>query len=342
MRFCFPGWFGPRHAGLGNELIPLAKAFIASRELGIPMLPTAWGLNDRGYRHYFGTSRFDWVRLYALSRALPRYTFREEDYLATGEADYGRAVRAFAKEKGLEKKGSYAFLTDGLWGAYYGIRHAKSFILRTLLNTRHTVRNLYEFQKRREGVGLLVAVHVRLTDFLVVTPETDYRGTWNTRLSLEWYMKVCRSIREALGDRARFLLMSDGTPDELREFLDEFQPLTTFDQSDTAVSDLLLLADADALVCSISSYSQWAAFLSGSPYIWYRPHLRPVGEYLTMWESIAVDPEKDGPPAVQYPRGVPVDDGGEVPTWLLDHLVVRAGMNRASTDLVRNGGVLTR
>ena len=28
-------WIGRRHQGLGNELIPWAKAFIASEELGI-------------------------------------------------------------------------------------------------------------------------------------------------------------------------------------------------------------------------------------------------------------------------------------------------------------------
>ncbi len=285
-RFCFPGWFGPRHAGLGNELIPLAKAFIASRELGIPMLPTAWGLNDRGYRHYFGTSRFDWVRLYALSRALPRYTFREEDYLATGEADYGRAVRVYAERMGLTQKRHFVLMTDGLWGAYQPIRKARSFVRGLLYNARLSVANLFQLQGRVGDAPLLIGVNIRLTDFAVPTPETDFRGLWNTRVPMPWYFAVCRALRGALGELSRFLLVTDGSPEELREFIDEFRPITTFDMARTDISNLIALSEADLLICSISSYSQWAAFLSNAPYIWYRPHLRPVGKYLTMWESI--------------------------------------------------------
>ena len=61
MKVCFPMWIGRRHQGLGNELIPWAKAFIAAEELQIKFLPPALGLNDRRYYEYFGTSRFDWV-----------------------------------------------------------------------------------------------------------------------------------------------------------------------------------------------------------------------------------------------------------------------------------------
>ena len=63
-----------RGAGLGNELIPWGKAYIASRVLGIPALHPAWGLNTRRYWEYFGTSRIDWpptvtARLSGRSRA---------------------------------------------------------------------------------------------------------------------------------------------------------------------------------------------------------------------------------------------------------------------------------
>ena len=290
MRFCFPGWFGPRHAGLGNELIPLAKAYLASRELGIRMLPTAWGLNDRGYGVYFGSSHYDWVLLALLSHTLPTYTFREADYMATGEKDYDKAIRVYAERMGLHRKKNYVLMTDGLWGEYYAIRKAKPFILKTLYGTRYTTENLYEFQKRSAGAGMLVGVNVRMTDFAIPTPETDFRGLWNTRIPLGWYSNVCRNLRNALGDAARFVLVTDGTPEELRDFIDEFDPVTTFDYENAVVSNMLILANADALVCSISSYSQWAAFLSNTPYFWYRPHLRPYQRHLTIWESFGSAP----------------------------------------------------
>jgi len=47
MKVCFPMWIGRRHQGLGNELIPWAKAFIASQELNIKFMPPALGLNDK-------------------------------------------------------------------------------------------------------------------------------------------------------------------------------------------------------------------------------------------------------------------------------------------------------
>lgn len=341
MRFCFPGWFGPRGAGLGNELIPLAKAFIASQELGIRLLPTAWGLNSRGYRRYFGTSRFDWVRLYALSRVLPAYRFREEDYAATGEIDFDRAVRVYADRVGLAGKQNYVFLTDGLWGEYYPLRKARAFILQTLYATRYTVKNMYEFRKRLAGSSnLTVAVHIRLTDFIKNTPTTDYRGLWNTRIPLDWYFRVCRSLRDLLGGRVTFCLVSDGTAEELADFITEFKPVTTFDQKHSAISDLLNMTTTDALVCSISSYSQWAAFLSGVPYFWYRPQLRLVDGYLAIWSSLGERPVAAAADGDVYPRGTPVGDDGAVPGWLGEYFRMRRSLNRSSLDLVQSGGIM--
>jgi hypothetical protein len=340
MRFCFPGWFGPRGAGLGNELIPLAKAFIASQELGIPFLPTAWGLNQRGYRRYFGTSRFDWVRLYALSRLLPAYTFREEDYRATGEIDYDRAVRVYAERMGLAGKRHYVFMTDGLWGELYPIRKSKPFVLQTLYATRYTVPNMYEFRKQLAGGrNVTVSVNIRLTDFKIPTPTTDYRGLWNTRIPLEWYTRVCRSLRDLLGGAVTFCLVTDGTPEELADFISEFKPVTTFHQKHREISDLLNMTTTDALVCSISSYSQWAAFLSDAPYFWYRPHLRPVDGRLTIWEYLGERPEADAPGAKVFPRGIPVDDDGAIPGSLSEHFRMRRSLNQLSLDLVQSGGV---
>jgi hypothetical protein len=337
MRFCFPGWFGPRHAGLGNELIPLAKAFIASTELDIKLLPTAWGLNDRGYRIYFDTSRFDWLRLYGLSKALPAFTFRESDYLATGEKDYDKAIRVYAERMGLYSRKNYVLMTDGLWGEFYALRKAKPFIWRTLHGTRYTTRNLYDFQKRIDGAALLVAVNIRMADFAISKPETDFRGLWNTRIPLEWYSNICRNLRQTLGEAISFVLITDGTEDELRDFILEFQPITTFDFQNAVVSNLLILASADALICSISSYSQWAAFLSNSPYFWYQPHLQTCNEYLTIWNEFGEPPRLKE--AMVHPRGIPVGDSGDVPPWLVEYLETRIDMGRTSLDLVRGGGV---
>src|SRR5206468_871906 len=137
-----------------------------------------------------------------------------------------------------------------------------------------TVRNIYDFQKKLDQNRLLIAVHIRMTDFVMPTRETDFRGLWNTRIPLDWYTRVCRSLKDQLGEAVTFFLVSDGTPEELAAFIAEFKPMNTFDQQQNVVSDLLLMASADMLICSISSFSQWAAFLSNAPYAWYLPHLQ--------------------------------------------------------------------
>src|SRR6185295_17080649 len=104
MRVPFPMWIGRRHQGLGNELIPWAKAFIASEELGIKFLPPALGLHDRRYYEYFGTSRFDCIYHAILKQILPCYGFTEDEYNATGEKDFARAIRVYADQKGLTNK----------------------------------------------------------------------------------------------------------------------------------------------------------------------------------------------------------------------------------------------
>lgn len=339
LRVCCSGWHGRRSSGLGNELFLMAKAFIAARELNLTMLPTAWALNVRGYRRFFGSTPLDFLRPYALRALLPTYRFSEAAFVATGERDYGKAVVAYAHRHRLWNKRAFLLLTDGLWGEFYAIRSAAPYVLRTLYATHHTLENLYHYEKLTADRPLVVAVNIRLGDFAVPTADTDFRGLWNTRIPLEWYIRVCRSLREALGDKVTFYLVTDGPETELRVFLGEFSPITHFDRTNADISNLLVMAQADALVCSISSYSEWAAFLSKAPYVWYRPHLRRVGEYETIWGSLGEDPELLTPDDGRHPRGIAVGDDGRLPAWLPAYLRQRRSMNAIASDLVKGGGV---
>ncbi|HEV7814426.1 MAG TPA: hypothetical protein VGP06_04910, partial [Janthinobacterium sp.] len=92
MRICIPEISGRRGAGLGNELFPWAKAFLASQALGSRMAHPAWGLNPRNYRRDFGTARLDWLQHALLRQALPAVRFDEAAYLSTGKEDYQDAV----------------------------------------------------------------------------------------------------------------------------------------------------------------------------------------------------------------------------------------------------------
>jgi len=332
-------WIGRRHQGLGNELVPWAKAFIASQELQIKFLPPALGLNDRKYYEYFGTSRFDWIYYSFLKKVLPCYVFTEAEYVATGEKDFARAIRVYADKYDLWNKRSYALLTEGLWGNWYSVRKAKHFVLSELYRSRHLAGNLYQLDRQIADKRLVVGIHIRMGDFLPVANPTDYQGLWNTRVPLAWYLNVCRQLKAALGETVSFLLLTDGTEAELRDFVNEFQPITNFGQTHAVISDLLSLASADALVCSISSYSMWGVLLSRAPYFWYLPNLRELDGYLTLWQERIEGLGDNFPVNEILPRGIPLAENGRIPEPVLDFLRLKAKLNSVSLDLVKSGGV---
>ena len=67
-----------RGYGLGNELIPWARALLAAQLLGAHFLPPAFGLNRRRYWRHFGTPRYDWLR----NRTLQREVMGASSYLS--------------------------------------------------------------------------------------------------------------------------------------------------------------------------------------------------------------------------------------------------------------------
>jgi hypothetical protein len=195
-------------------------------------------------------------------------------------------------------------------------------------------------QKEVADKRLVIAVHIRMGDFLPVTSKEEYQGLWNTRVPLEWYVGVCRSLKRALGAGLEFLLLTDGSPEELAEFLSEFHPITTFDHRRSAISDLLAMANADALICSISSYSMWGAFLSGEPYFWFLPNLQDTNGYLTLWGERGAEEEADTlTNGAHNPRGVPVGEDWALPDYVIKYLESKMRIGSKARDLVNSGGV---
>ncbi len=355
-KYCIPKVTG-RGAGLGNELIPWAKAFIAGSELGIPFFHPAWGLNRLRYWEYFGTSRLDWIMHYVIGKSIPSYIFTEEDYFSTGEKDFGRAVRVFADANALNSKSAYVLWVEGMWGGYYAIEKAKPFVSSVLFGAKNTVANLWDTKKRSRPDSLVVAVHIRLGDFVAATDTSEYRGKFNVSVPLSWYVAVSRTLRKAFGDSVQFVLLSNGNHLELRDYIAEFNPITTTHQTHSVCSDLLTMVNADLLVCSVSSYSMWAAFLSEVPYVWYKPNLQNHDRCLSLWGHEARQSENDGVTVSNIsrlasrmqgpqhesimPRGIPVDHDGNLPIEILQYLKARLDMNVPSFDLVQYGVVPT-
>jgi hypothetical protein len=284
MRLCIPI---TQHFGLGNELMAIAKAFCAAQECGLRLVYPQWERADRKYHHerYFPAPWKD--RLLArYGRFQRRVSFAQADYRATGVVDYGRAARAFLQSRGLTA-GPLTLYTEGMWAGFASIVNSRPYVRSLLLQMPFTLSNYYAVFRRLEPAKLTVAVHVRLGDFAPPGRAEWKPGTWNTRLPLEWYESVCSAVASSFGARAQFILCSDGTVDECDRLIRRFQPIHTIGQPLNSCSDMLLMADADLLVGSISMFSFWAAFLSERPYILYAPAARREGGCAFLWERPA-------------------------------------------------------
>ncbi len=284
MRFVVAKRAGLRGSGLGNEMLPWAKGWVASQVLDAHLVGPSWGINKRRYYRNFGTTRLDFALEDTLLR-LPHHAFREQEYRATGEVDFGAAIGSWAAERGLTRKRSYIVSVEGMWGGYSCIRTARPFLLAKLLNSRDALRNVYQVISKLNRKKLFVAVHMRSAGdgFLTSSLGECERGRWNIAIPGEWYQWVCEKLLERYDDRIEFRFFTDRGGTDFEEAVRRFNPGQSRQHGLTECSDLLLMAQAGLRVCSISSYSLAASFLSDGPYLWYKPQLTVREGLYTLW-----------------------------------------------------------
>lgn len=348
LRFCIPRVRNRGH-GLGNELVPWARAFLAAQVLNAKLLPPAFGLNRRGYWQHFDTSPDDWIYHRALQRLLPVIEFTETDYLAHGGGNVVTALRSFAAAHDLYRRNLFALVTDGLWGGYAHVQSAREFMRSTLYRSRYAARNLLQLQTRIDPKKLLVGMHVRLGDFLAPTNLNDYRRVANASLPIEWFSNIAAALQEACGDDWQLLLISDGGQEQLAPLLTRHPCVITADIPHGDCSDLLALAGADLLVCSASSYSSLAAFLSDAPYLWFEGNLHAHAEGCSSLHGDSTQSKSQvqrtraavqqfvSAPALLNARGVAVDVHGQIPKSVLEVALKRRDARRWELDIVRGG-----
>jgi hypothetical protein len=339
-----PGIVGLRGAGLGNEAISWAKAFIGAQELGLRAVHPAWGLNRRGYWRDFGTSRLDWLAHRAA--AAVAVDIRWPQVAATGFDDYGSALRALREQLPLGRRPLVVRHVSGMAGGFLAVRRARHYLLAQVLRPPHVVGDLYRVAGRWGwDVPVRVAVHVRAGDFLQ-TGRGPGPGEFNRSIPADWYVRTCRSIRRRFGDRVSFLVLSDDPAGPAaRRLVDGVGALLPPDRGRPLLSDLGAMAMADLVVCSVSSMSMLGVFLSGKPYLWYAPHLERTGGWRSIWGG---QPDQLGGATARNRasasagvdevfRGVAVDLDGELPDALLDGLAETSRHRDPRHDLVMCG-----
>lgn len=325
LKLIFPhgGW------GLGNDLVPWCKAYILQKRLGnkATILGPAWGNNPRGYYKYFRTSRFDHQYCKAILKLVPGIPFTEELFRESNCSTFSEACDFFIERTGLRGRSAYAVTITGLWGAFPGIREARSFVVSTLMSTRYTPDNLHVISSKTIPTKLSVGLHIRLGDFTdaVGSLSDSQEGRCNVRLPGEWYLSICNELERKLGRKhLQYFVCSDGSREEIAPIFAGKDYIFCSELNHSDISDLMWLSKSDLLICSASTYSVWAAFLSDAPYIWYRKDLSDTtsASSVEQLETLGVqmpDLEVHGGKG----RGVLVDRTGVIPDSLTERLRLR-------------------
>ncbi len=359
MRFVVAQRTGRRGEGLGNEMFPWAKGWIASQVLDARLIGPSWGINRRRYDRNFRTSRLDFLLEDALLR-LPHFDFTERDYLATGAIDFGAAVSQWAGKRGLLQRRSFVVGVGGMWGGYGAIRSARPFLLSRLLASHGALRNVYQVISKLDRNRVFVAVHMRSggEGFTTPMPGVSQRGRFNLQIPGEWYLWVCKVLKERFRDRVQFWFFTDHKNPDCDEAIRRFNPAQFTQTRLTECSDLLLMTQADLRVCSVSSYSMAASFLSDGPYVWYEPQLTLSDDLYTLWGSEESQKTEGSPTALSREfvakvvgshtggRPMPVnflgaamDTGDPLPEHLVELLEERLRRHDSRTNLIEYGCV---
>jgi hypothetical protein len=244
--------------GLGNMLFPFARCFLWCRDQQLPMIAPKWTQfrlgpyirRERDKRQYQRLFRHDGyvtgLRRLSLLLLLPKISEGGEDLLPE-DAGASRTIVVFRGMEGM---------FEPLLGRNAEVRSEIERITRA------------QYLSSQEGFAPFIGVHVRRGDFRESTdPAVLHQGVKNVRIPLEWYVVVLQHLRRALGFEARARVFSDGAEKELFDLL--ALPGVTFSSGGQAITDMLEMTRASAMIASGSTFSMWASFLGRVPSVWY-------------------------------------------------------------------------
>lgn len=242
--------------GLGHSLLAWARCVVWCRETGAEMIAPEWfrlrigpwlrGERDKRTYSLLFTNKGKWTGLartwlLSTSRKVP-----STDVVDRLPSDRTRTVVVFTNALADNEKKHF----------HEVLGHAP--VLRDAL-IRMT-RPEYRPAPAKEP---FIGVHVRLGDFTKVSdPSAIQPHQNNIRLPLSWYVEKLHQLRSAIGEMPA-MVFSDGSDEELSELL--AQSLVSRAPRQSAVTDMLSIAQSSVLISSGSGFSLWGAFLGEVP-----------------------------------------------------------------------------
>ncbi len=170
------------------------------------------------------------------------------------------------------------------------LKGQQQFLLQRL---RGMTRPIWLDRVQAASVGS-IGVHIRRGDLSHIP----------TVAPLPWFIQTLKKIRQSARSEVPAFVVSDGRPEELREFLQ--LPGVQYVFTGSAISDLLLLSQARVLLASGgSTFSAWAAFLGQMPAA--APPKHPLDYYGSVYGEGAgreFYPERPDPVFLQAALGV--------------------------------------
>ncbi len=336
--------------GLGNELIPWAKAWIFAQEASAMCMPPAWGSNPREYWRYFKSPRWDSLVHRAVSKVVPTISFAQSDFDAIGLTDFREASRRFIELHNLDIKSFWNVEITGLWGAFEGLRPSRSFLLSRLLSTTHTIQNIYRIKQNIDNQKLFVGLHVRMGDFSK-SNLYSYQSSVNMSWPIEWWVNIIERLNNCFGaSNINFLLASNGSLNELSPLLSHDNVLFTSSLPYSDISDLLTLSECDLICGSLSSFSMWAIFLGNAFSLWFDENFERIdsttlaSHFHSLLELGVSSPHALEQDAHQkkdnaYPKSFACGVGGPISDKLLNRLHVILEERKTRYDFIREGRI---
>ena len=249
--------------GLGNLLLPWARALVYARPRGIavewPIWPQyyseAWERGDHDKRFYGTffrrTAEYTPPQWVWETKRIPFRWFQKELILKFTEdqkSDFEASVEAAI----LCFRGCRSFYKDLLG-------HSKQ-----IWDELRKISRLNLSEARERGQGA-IGVHVRLGDF-------SQRG-WAT--PIDWYVEQVSEIRKRL-PRKRVVVFCDDGPQAIERLL-AFNDVEYSSTSSNALLDLAHMSGVDGLIAGNgSTFSGWAIFFGGMPILTWADQYWPI------------------------------------------------------------------
>lgn len=328
----------PRGAGLGNEVFPLAKAYLGAVAFEARMLTPPWLINERRYDRELEAGGIKDTLAYFSALAVPTYRVTDNVVSDFGLTDYLDVMVALRESKAASTKTTLLH-DSGMSFGYLGIRRAKTYLRATLLGAPSAVDTMTRRGPDREG-HLSVGLHIRRGDFAgtTITP-----GKFNQQVPANWYRDALRELSRCSAMPLSVFVATDASPSELADQLEIEKASTTF-LDGTSVADLAVLSACDVILPSISSFSMLAIFLGNSHYLWHRDHLADNGGWCGIWthEFDSSDPiivKAKAPSVLTSARGIPFASGDTLPESFIALAERNANLRDWRTDLIHYGQV---